>query len=79
MKNDIEGDKNKASVLAYGEPLEKLIDYDSILGRLRDNCGPEKPGIVISIGDGPTILKAIDIKDDILYCNVEKEGVIKSN
>jgi pyruvate kinase len=79
LKNNIEGDKDKASVLAYGEPFERLTDYDAILGRLQDSCGPGKPGIVISVGDGQTTLRAIELKDDILYCKVEKEGTVKSN
>ncbi|MGD0780373.1 MAG: pyruvate kinase [Dehalococcoidales bacterium] len=41
--------------------------------------GRGKPGIKITVGDGKTILKAYKLKNGILYCHVEKEGIIKSN
>lgn len=77
---NIKGNRQEASVLAYGEPLENLPDYsNTIYPRLSGFCGKNKPGIEITVGDGKTFLKAYDLKDNILYCKVEREGIIKSN
>lgn len=79
LKDNIMGNQEGASVLAYGEPLAELSQYFDTKSRLREHVGPRQPGIIISVGDGKTILKAFSEKDDILYCKVEKEGIIKSN
>jgi pyruvate kinase len=79
LKDNKSGNQREASVLAYGKPLTDLVGYNRIISRLLERTKTKTPGLIISVGDGKTILKAYDEKDDILYCKVEKEGIIKSN
>jgi len=75
-----EGTRVGASVLAYGKPLSDVDEYTMILGKLKGAMakGEPKQGVTISIGDGKTILRAINESNGILDCVVEKAGAIKS-
>lgn len=75
-----DGDKNGASVLAYGEPLGDLSNYQEIYSKLRRQfMGFNPPGIEISIADGAVVLVAIKESGGILDCIVKKEGKAKEN
>jgi pyruvate kinase len=72
------GDKNGASVLAYGEPLVALRNYQEIYTKLREQFTGFNPrGIEISIADGAVVLIAKEESEGILDCKVKKEGIAK--
>jgi len=81
LGEDVGVTTERASVLAYRQPLVQFSNYRDILDNLRSVLGQSNQGIEVSLGDGDVVLRVHQLQPllskGILECTVEKSGVVK--